>query len=222
MLGPRRSQIGLAIIIACAVFGAAGTARAAGSVLSPGAELDTGQSVVSPNGDYRLTMQGDGNLVEYGSDNVAIWASGTRATGSRAVMQGDGNLVVYNKNDVALWATGTDGNPGATLSLDDTGETDVLSPSGHRLWGVPGILGSWTILINGLSLTSANGLYRLTMQGDGNLVEYSVPLGDRIWSTGTSGARVFAAMQGDGNLVVYDVVSRSSVRDRGRAAQGRP
>lgn len=52
------------------------------------------------------------------------------------------------------------------------------------------------------SITSQNGISRLVMQGDGNLVLYR-PQGAR-WSTATNGKTVSKAiMQGDGNFVMY-------------------
>ena len=49
-------------------------------LLVPGAELTSGQSITTPGGAFRLTMQGDGNLVLYGASNSALWASGTSGT----------------------------------------------------------------------------------------------------------------------------------------------
>jgi GH25 family lysozyme M1 (1,4-beta-N-acetylmuramidase) len=61
--------------------------------------------------------------------------------------------------------------------------------------------GQW--LQPGQGILSANGLYAVVMQSDGNLVEYT--FGPRaLWASGTwghPGARVI--MQGDGNLVIY-------------------
>jgi hypothetical protein len=60
----------------------------------------------------------------------------------------------------------------------------------------------------GQELTSANGLYRVAMQADGNLVQY-----DRgnaaIWDTGTSSLPgwfrpTYALMQDDGDFVLYN------------------
>jgi hypothetical protein len=52
-------------------------------------------------------------------------------------------------------------------------------------------------------LKSANGLYTLVMQGDGNLVLYDNK-GKAIWATGTNGSgAVVCDMQQDGNLVLY-------------------
>jgi thioredoxin 1 len=58
-------------------------------------------------------------------------------------------------------------------------------------------------------LVSANGLYFVVMQGDGNLVIYhgSDPAhqGAFVWNSGVAPGRgqYFVIMQGDGNLVVY-------------------
>jgi surface antigen len=55
---------------------------------------------------------------------------------------------------------------------------------------------------SGEQLVSPNNLYRLVMQGDGNLVFYKGS--SALWSSGTQGnAGAYAIMQPDGNLVVY-------------------
>ena len=169
------------------------------NILPSGGTLTAGQTIESPNGRYRLTMQGDGNLVEYHDANAA-WASGTSSPGSRAVMQGDGNLVVYNASNTALWASGTNGHPGAYLVIGDAGEFGVRSTGGATLWA-PGKFFS-NVLTAEQSVTSPNGRYRLTMQGDGNLVEYHGAT--VVWASGTSGSGARVVMQDDGNLVVYD------------------
>jgi VCBS repeat-containing protein len=63
--------------------------------------------------------------------------------------------------------------------------------------------GQW--LEVGKYLQSANGRYRLYMQGDGNLVLYDEAQNHKaLWASGTNGRPGAAAvMQGDGNLVVY-------------------
>ena len=58
-------------------------------------------------------------------------------------------------------------------------------------------------LIQGQTVTSANGQYTLVMQQDGNLVEYQGS--NLLWSTGTNQTTTtFAFMQGDGNFVLTD------------------
>jgi hypothetical protein len=170
----------------------------------PGAELSNGQSITTPGGAYRLTMQGDGNLVEYNSSNAALWASGTSGNpGAYAIMQGDGNLVLYSSSNAALWASGTSGNTGAYLVLGDDGNLVVDSAAGTPLWAPTGLLVPGAELSNGQSITTPGGAYRLTMQGDGNLVEYNAS-NAALWASGTGGnAGAYAIMQGDGNLVLY-------------------
>ena len=174
---------------------------APGNLVS-GNTLTAGQSLFSPAGRYRLTMQGDGNLVEYTKSGIAVWASSTAVPGSRAVVQADGNIVVYDGAAQALWASDTSGHPGAYLRLRDTGELTVESATGALLWAGPAELVPDSVLTAGQTLRSPTSAYRLTMQGDGNLVEYDAA-NTVVWTTGTSsGSRV--VMQGDGNLVLYD------------------
>lgn len=58
-------------------------------------------------------------------------------------------------------------------------------------------------------LVSVGGLYRLIMQGDGNLAYYRANNTSR-WDAGTNGTgAVVAVMQGDGNFVIYDSNGRA-------------
>ena len=108
-----------------------------GSLSSPAAlVLTANQSISSPDGQYQLVMQGDGNLVEYGPGGQAIWDAGTNGhPGASAIMQGDGNLVVYSPAGTALWNSGTYGHPGASLVLDDGGTLAIID-QGTVLWSV--------------------------------------------------------------------------------------
>ncbi|WIB36241.1 hypothetical protein [Curtobacterium sp. MCJR17_043] len=47
------------------------------SAVKAGTTLQPGDSVNSTNGQFRLVLQGDGNLVEYGIGNAVLWASNT-------------------------------------------------------------------------------------------------------------------------------------------------
>ncbi len=184
-----------------------GTVHAAPSpagqtVLHPGDSLTPGQSITSPNGLYKLVMQSDGNVVAYDGASV-LWASGTNPAGAVAVMQSDGNFVVYDGSNNPLWATETSGNPGAYLTLGNAGEFGVLSVGGSTTLWAPGRLFSGHRLLAGQSVFSPAGRYRLTMQSDGNLVEYS-QANVAVWASGTSTAGSTAVVQSDGNVVVYD------------------
>ena len=114
------------------------------NTLKGGGSLGVTQELRSDNGLYVLTMQGDGNLVLYGPDGRARFATATfGGDDSVAVLQTDGNLVVYDGGR-AIWATGThrpvrapvdsfaavlqdDGN----FVLYDAGERD---PDGRPVW----------------------------------------------------------------------------------------
>merc|ERR1719352_1912357 len=80
-------------------------------------------SLESENGEYRMCMQGDGNLVLYrcGEDgrvstdpDDCVWKTdiyGDEGTfhGGWCCMQNDGNFVQYDRSGRALWCTRTDG-----------------------------------------------------------------------------------------------------------------
>ena len=184
----------------CGSGGSGGTQN----MLVPGAELSTGQSITTPGGTYSLTLQSDGNLVEYNASGTALWASGTSGnSGDHVTMQSDGNLVLYSSSNSALWASGTNGNPGASLVLTDAGNLVVDSVTGTPLWAPTGLLIPGAELTSGQSITTPGGAYRLTMQSDGNVVEYNSS-GTVLWASGTGGsAGTHLSMQGDGNLVLY-------------------
>jgi hypothetical protein len=98
--------------------------------LDPGERLTAGERLVSADGRYVLTMQDDGNLVEYAPGNVAVWAAGTDQPTSEARLQPDGNLVVIAPGDVPVWSTHTNGSAGSTLELQSDGNVVVYAP-GH-------------------------------------------------------------------------------------------
>jgi hypothetical protein len=102
--------------------------------LFPDQTLSAGSELLSPNGQHRAVMQGDGNFVVYRASGVPKWATGTdgRAIGG-IIMQGDGNLVMYDPNG-AVWASGTHGRPGAVLVMQDDGNLVIYDPSGFPLW----------------------------------------------------------------------------------------
>jgi hypothetical protein len=85
---------------------------------------------------YRLVMQGDGNLVQYPvGAGAATWSTGTYNRGGvTAAMQGDGNFVVYAASGAPLWHTHTSGNPGAYLAVQDDGNVVVYTAANKALW----------------------------------------------------------------------------------------
>lgn len=74
--------------------------------------LQSGDSLYSANQKFRLTMQGDGNLVLHYND-VPTWASNTWGRGdSFLILQGDSNLVIYTHTGVPTWASASSWNKG--------------------------------------------------------------------------------------------------------------
>jgi len=176
----------------------AGPARVA-----PGGRLLPGQQVVSPNHEYRLVLQGDGNLVIYGPSG-ALWAAHTNGPSRVAVMQTDGNLVVYGSGR-ALWASGTRSR-GTGLELRNDGNLIVVAPGYRPAWmtgtrSASMLTGTRLVGNYNQFLTSPNGLNRLIMQADGNLVLYNG--GRALWATGTLGANRVLLMRTDGYATVY-------------------
>jgi serine/threonine protein kinase len=121
------------------------------SVIRSGGFLQPGQSIYSSNGHFRLTMQSDGNLVDYAQrGNLTVWESGTSGNfGAYAVVQSDGDFVVYPKGQSApppgdptpaLWSSGTYGHPGASVELENGGSV-VVREAGRLviLWKSSGL-----------------------------------------------------------------------------------
>ena len=197
--------------LAAAVTGVPGTGTAHAQItsaaystsLSGGQRLWSGQQIKSPNGRYRLVMQRNGNLVEYGP-HAALWATGTSGSSNDATMQRNGDLVVFSRLGKPLWQSGTAGpRTNVVLRLQDDSNL-VIYRSSRAMWARSSSLtagGPGQRLSAGQQIASPNGQYRLVMQTDGNLVQYG-PSG-AVWATGTSGSGNWAVMQTDGNLVVY-------------------
>jgi hypothetical protein len=98
-------------------------------------QLTAGQSLTSPNGRYRFTMQPDGNAVVYAPNNRALWSSRSAGKGgSRVVLQQDGNLVIYPAVGGAVWSTGTAGRGGVRLTIQDDGNLVLYPATGRALW----------------------------------------------------------------------------------------
>jgi GH25 family lysozyme M1 (1,4-beta-N-acetylmuramidase) len=171
------------------------------------ASLSPGASLVSANLQYRLDLQSDGDLVQYGNGR-ALWSAGTSGNpGARLDVQRDGNLVLYSSSGSALWNTRTWGaGSDGRLSLQDDGNL-VLYVGGRAVWN-NGALGSDTLaqgvtLMSNQYLHSPSFAYRFVLQNDGNAVVYDSAQ-RALWSSrtwGQSGACL--TLQPDGNLVVY-------------------
>jgi hypothetical protein len=118
-----------------AIFCSIAALAFAQNTLEGGAQLDSGNEKLSPNGQYKLVMQDDGNLVVYSAaSGNYVWATQTIGSfANKAVMQLDGQLCLYDFNGAVKWSTYTkDG--GSVLRLQDDGNLVVFSPKGYPVW----------------------------------------------------------------------------------------
>ena len=115
--------------------------------ITRGQSLRKGQSIYSPNGDYHLTFQSDGNLVLYDKNKRAIFNTGTQGKGTTCSLQEDGNLVVYDGVNRALWYSQTqasfdrkfassDWKP-YKLTVSNNGTVQLVSSTGRVAWEEP-------------------------------------------------------------------------------------
>ena len=102
-----------------------------------GEELRQTQELRSANGQYRLTLQTDGNLVLYKNGTQALWSSRTSGKPqiTRCAMQTDGNLVLYDANGQFYWASRTNGNiTGKSLAMQDDGNLVMYDYYSNPVW----------------------------------------------------------------------------------------
>jgi hypothetical protein len=86
---------------------------------------------------FKLAMQGDGNLVIYNRDNRAVWNTGTSGNpGAMLIMQSDGNLVIYTTGMRAIWSSGTSGRTTTGAIFNKNGEFFIVNndKTEHRLY----------------------------------------------------------------------------------------
>ncbi len=100
-------------------YGGLSPAGPSKSILPSGASLRENQYIESPNGRYKLFMQGDGSFVMYRGDGTVSYRM--EKHGAYAVMQTDGNLVEYRSDGAAIWVSNTTNCPGCFLEIEDNG-----------------------------------------------------------------------------------------------------
>jgi hypothetical protein len=114
----------------------------------------------SPDSQYKLLMQDDGNLVIYGP-NGATWTTGTVGSGAVSLnMQSDGNLVLYTSAAKPVWGSNTAGaGPGSNLVMQDNGILVIRNSAGTQIWSSsnPPKTGSGAAFCNPYWGTSTSG-----------------------------------------------------------------
>lgn len=181
-----------------------------------------GQSLVSNNGQYRLVLQGDGNVGIYGPSR-AIWASNTNGTGTRVAVSSNGELTFaasVRSHVIGTGGTGSghrlvlqdDGN----LALYSTGSVAIWSSMGGRTGNTRSSLQAPSSIHPGQSLVSNNGDFRLVLQGDGNMGLYTRN-NVALWASSTVGSPAWGGPTADGD---FRVTAGGSSFSAGRGGSG--
>ncbi|GAA5524053.1 hypothetical protein Maes01_00605 [Microbulbifer aestuariivivens] len=108
----------------------------ANDTLLPDKQLTSNQYLVSRNGDYRITLQRDGNFVlRDWSTRKALWASSTHNTAATRIrLQSDGNLVLRNASGQAVWSSKTHNQAVTMAVIENDGNFVLYAASGEALW----------------------------------------------------------------------------------------
>lgn len=101
-----------------------------------GERLVPGQWLCSSNRAHTFGLTEAGELL-LRSGSRTVWSANTDGSAARLNMQGDGNLVTYDASSRPLWSSKTAGRAGATLTLQDSGRSEVRL-AGSVLWSVGG------------------------------------------------------------------------------------
>jgi hypothetical protein len=200
----------------------------AGDRLKIGEILKTNGTLTSPNGRFIFRNQEDGNFVLYDKnfENRVVWASKTDIAEEDEreirwiIIQPDGNAVMTNSGDKSVkWSskTGGRGNQTSVFILQDDGNAVIISDE-KQIWQtdtrqrssaeekMP--LKAGERLKPYDTMTSADGRFRLIMQGDCNLVLYDTEDNNRaLWSSNSATnyyTKFSFLVSNDGNLLVWD------------------
>lgn len=93
---------------------------------------------------YRLSYQGDGNLVVYDKSNNPLWNTKTnKKKPSKLVFQADGNLVLYGAKNKVHWASYSHNKGGKSLRLNDQGSLSVWDDKSY-IWNTGTEIGTTT------------------------------------------------------------------------------
>jgi len=200
---------GLALLVSSWTGIAAAISPATSSVVL-GTHLVVGDVLTSSNGLYLAGLRANGDLTVVTSTGYGVWSAGAAGRGGVSIdFLANGNLVITSSTGSTTWTSGTPDRHATVLTLGDDGNLVIFAGS-TPLWSTrtgavnartPSTLYVGGTLASGASLLSPGGLFRLTMQTDGNLV--IAGYGGAFWQTGTwghPGSKLIE--QANGNLAV--------------------
>ena len=134
----KTKRIGLVLSVAALWWITGEICVQAGDALRPGDQLKPNEKITSPNGQFTLIYQGDGNLVVYGPNSSVMWATYKGSSPGMFTMKGDGNAVVYDASGAAIWANDKSGNPGSYLQMQDDGNLVEYNAQNKPVWASQG------------------------------------------------------------------------------------
>ncbi len=187
-----------------------GPLAGAGTALATGTTLASGESRVSPNGEFTLSMQTDGNLVVKITGGRVLWESHTSGhPGATAQVTSDGKLIVTDGAAIYWTSTGTGAS---SVSLGNNGNLVAMVGSAvvwqsNSIWSkmLPG-----DSLRTGWRLYSPNGLCSLTQLSSGAL-KLTSSNGMNIWTNGVKAPNNPATtLMSSGSLVTSHQVGGNS------------
>ncbi|MFE7508253.1 NlpC/P60 family protein [Promicromonospora sp. NPDC057488] len=128
----------LALLASILVVGAP-PASAWPAKIGLGDELNTNERLVSPNGQYNLLMQENGNLVLRNASGTILWHPEMDGSGSvKAEITDAGNVVLRQADGDVTWASGTTkwAASATTLEVTDNGNVLLSNTDRDHLWRV--------------------------------------------------------------------------------------
>lgn len=133
------SAVALFVGLATLLVPSAAQAATYNGQLNPGQTLYPNDTLRSPNGQYHLVQQGDGNLVmRQMPGGKPLWSNGQAGkNGTETRMQGDGNVVSVHVG-VPVWTTHTQNNWNSTLHMQDDANLVVRKPGNVPIWSTGG------------------------------------------------------------------------------------
>jgi len=176
--------------------------------------LQPDMQLVALNGETRLVMGRDGNLVLYCSSGKMVWETGTAGNdvSNGLFISFDGNLYIYNDDDEIIWESDSS-HPSAgagpmELVVQNDNNLVLYNSARWPMWSSDTVHqckdpkkagcfsdrcvvladGKDVVLAPGKSITAENGKMTLEMRMDGNLVAHC---GDGIprWKSGTKSSK---------------------------------
>lgn len=109
----------------------------ADSALSAGEQLQRNEYLSSSSGRFRLTLQGDGNVVLRDmTTGTSLWSTRTNGTAAwrLSLQSSDGNLVLRESDGSSLWSSGTSRSGAVRLVMQDDGNLQLFNPAGTSVW----------------------------------------------------------------------------------------